>query len=416
VTWGDYDGDGRLDLFISGYVHFDRDKLPISGSKVVGYAQCKFRGVISMCGPRGLEGEPDHLYHNNGDGTFTDVSVKAGVSDTNKYYGFTSVFVDMNNHGKPDLLVANDSVANYLYTNKGNGTFEDDSYVSGFAVNKDGREVASMGLAIGDYENNGLLDIYDTDFSDDYKVLFHNDGDAGFTDVSYRAGVAQATIPYVGWGDGFLDYDNDGWRDLFEVNGHVYPDAGDHDWGTSYAERPLLFHNLKNGKFENIPPVIGTGLADVIPARGAAFGDLFNDGKIDVVINPIDGPAVLLRNVNPDQHHWVALKLVGGPKSPRDAMCATVYLKANGMTQRDDVMSSGSYISSNDQRLHFGLGDATDAGTAEIHWPSGANQTVKLSAVDRIYTITEGVGITGALCAGKPCAAEGAAPTVPASK
>jgi enediyne biosynthesis protein E4 len=413
VTWGDYDGDGRLDLFISGYVHFDRDQLPISGSKVVGYAQCKFRGVVTMCGPRGLQGEPDHLFHNNGDGTFTDVSVKAGVNDPNKYYGFTSVFVDINNDGKPDLLVANDSVASYLYINKGKGIFEDDSYVSGFAVNKDGREVASMGLAVGDYENNGLLDVYDTDFSDDYKVLFHNDGDASFTDISYRAGVAQTAIPFLGWGDGFLDYDNDGWRDLFEVNGHVYPDAGDHDWGTTYAERPLLFHNLKNGKFEYVPPVAGTGLADVIPGRGAAFGDLFNDGKIDVVINPIDGPAVLLRNVNPDHHHWVALKLVGGPKSPRDAMCATVYLKANGITQRDDVMSSGSYISSNDQRLHFGLGDATDAGTVEIHWPSGAKQTVKLPAVDRIYTISEDAGITGALCAGKPCPVDAAKPAAP---
>lgn len=403
VTWGDYDGDGRLDLFISGYIHFDRDKLPVSGSKYVGYAQCKFRGVISMCGPRGLEGEPDHLFHNNGDGTFTDVSVKAGVSDPNKYYGFTSIFVDLNDDGKPDLLVANDSVASYLYINKGNGTFEDDSYVSGFAVNKDGREVASMGLAVGDYMNNGLLDIFDTDFSDDYKVLFHNDGDASYTDVSYSAGIAATTIPFLGWGDAFLDYDNDGWKDLMEVNGHVYPDAGDHDWGTSYAERPLLFHNLHNGKFEPVPPVEDTGLADVIPARGAAFGDLFNDGKIDVVINPIDGPAVLLRDVNPDHHHWVELKLVGGPKSPRDAICAKVYLKANGMRQREDVMSGGSYISSNDQRLHFGLGDATDPGTAEIHWPSGAKEMVKLPAVDRIYTITEGQGITSALCEGKPC-------------
>lgn len=408
VTWGDYDGDGKLDLFVSGYIHFDRDKLPLSGSKFVGYAQCKFRGAISMCGPRGLQGEPDHLFHNNGDGTFTDVSVKAGVSDPNNYYGFTSIFVDLNDDGKPDLLVANDSVPSYLYINKGNGTFEDDSYVSGFAVNKDGREVASMGLAVGDYMNNGLLDIFDTDFSDDYKVLFHNDGDASYTDVSYSTGIAAATIPFLGWGDAFLDYDNDGWKDLMEVNGHVYPDAGEHDWGTSYAERPLLFHNLRNGKFEPVPPVEGTGLADVIPARGAAFGDLFNDGKIDVVINPIEGPAVLLRNVNPDHHHWVELKLVGGPKSPRDAICATVYLKTNGMRQREDVMSGGSYISSNDQRLHFGLGDATNPGKAEIHWPSGAKETIKLPAVDRIYTVVEGKGITGALCGGKLCAPNGA--------
>jgi hypothetical protein len=412
AAWGDYDGDGRLDLFISGYIHFDRDKLPVSGGKVVGYARCKFRGAETMCGPRGLEGEPDHLFHNNGDGTFTDMSAKAGVNDPSKYYGFTSIFVDVNNDGRPDLLVANDSMANYLYINKGNGKFEDDSYISGFAVNKDGREVASMGLAVGDYENNGLLDIFDTDFSDDYKVLFRNDGDASFTDVSYRAGVGQATVPFLGWGDAFMDYDNDGWKDIFEVNGHVYPEVDQHDWGTTFAQRPLLFHNLKNGKFEYIPPVAGSGLADVIPGRGAAFGDLFNDGKIDVVINPIDGPAVLLRNVNPDHHHWVELKLVGGPKSPRDAMCATVYLEANGMTHREDVMGSGSYISANDQRLHFGLGDAMDAGVATIHWPSGVKQTVKLPAVDRIYTITENKGITGALCSGKPCAAGKPAPAV----
>jgi hypothetical protein len=406
ATWGDYDGDGRLDLFVSGYVHFDRDNLPVSGSKAVGYANCMFRGVPVMCGPRGLKGEPDHLFHNNGDGTFTDVSAKAGVDDKSRYYGFESIFVDINGDGKPDLIVGNDSEPNYLYINKGDGTFDDQSYLSGFALNKDGREIASMGIAVGDYENNGNIDFFITDFSDDYKVLFHNDGDASFTDVSYKTGVAKDTIPFVGWGDGFLDYDNDGWLDLFMVNGHVYPEVDQHDWGTTFAERPLLFHNIpdsKGRKFEYVPPVKGSGLAVVIPARGAAFGDIFNDGKIDVIINPIDGPPTLLRNVNADHHHWVEMKLVGGAKSPRDAVGATVYLKANGMRQRQDVLSSGSYISSNDQRPHFGLGDATDAGTAEIHWPSGTKETVKLPAVDRIYTIVEGKGITDALCGDKPC-------------
>jgi hypothetical protein len=237
--------------------------------------------------------------------------------------------------------------------------------------------------------------------------------------MSYKAGVAQTTIPFVGWGDGFLDYDNDGWLDLFMVNGHVYPEVDQHDWGSTFAERSLLFHNVpdvKGRRFEYVPAVKGTGLAEVIPARGAAFGDLFNDGKIDVIVNPIDGPPVLLRNVSPDHHHWVEIKLVGGGKtatkagSPRDATCATVYLSANGMRMRQDVLASGSYISSNDRRLHFGLGDATDAGSAEIHWPSGAKETVKLPAEDRIYTITEGQGITGALCGGTPCAAEAAQP------
>ena len=408
-AWGDYDGDGRLDLYVSGYVHFDRDNLPASGSKAVGYAACAYRGVTVNCGPRGLQGEADHLFHNNGDGTFTDVTVKAGVEDKDRYYGFTAIFVDINNDGKPDLIVGNDSEPNYLYINKGDGTFDDQSYISGFALNKDGREIASMGIAVGDYENNGLLDLFVTDFGDDYKVLYHNDGDATFTDVSYKAGIAQTTIPFVGWGDGFLDYDNDGWLDLFMVNGHVYPQVDEHDWGTTFAERPLLFHNIpdsKGRKFEYVPPVQGMGLAVVTPARGAAFGDLFNDGKIDVIINPIDGPPTLLRNVSPDHHHWVELQLVGGPKSPRDATCATVYLKANGMRMRQDVLASGSYISSNDRRLHFGLGDAVDAGTAEIHWPSGVKEMVKLPASDRIFTITEGQGITGTLCGQKPCPAD----------
>ena len=406
-AWGDYDGDGLLDLYVTGYVHFDRDNLPISGTKAVGSAACLYRGQTVNCGPRGLKGEPDHLFRNMGDGKFEDVTVKAGVEDKDKYYGFTAIFIDINGDGKPDLVVGNDSEPNFLYINKGNGTFDDESYASGFALNKDGREIASMGIAEGDYENNGLVDFFVTDFGDDYKVLFHNDGDVSFTDVSYKTGIAQTTIPFVGWGDGFLDYDNDGWLDLFMVNGHVYPEVDQHDWGTTFAERSLLFHNvpdgLKSRKFEYVPPVKGSGLADVIPARGAAFGDLFNDGKIDVIVNPVDGPPVLLKNVYPDKHHWVELGLVGGAKSPRDATAATVYLKAAGMRQRQDVLASGSYISANDRRLHFGLGDAMDAGTAEIHWPSGAKETIKLPAVDRIYTITEGKGITGAMCAGKPC-------------
>jgi len=403
ATWGDYDGDGRLDLFVAGYVHFDRGNLPVPGSKAVGFSFCQFRGVTVMCGPRGLEGEPDHLFHNNGDGTFTDVSAKAGVDDKNAYYGFESIFVALNGNGKPDLLVGNDSQPNYLYLNKGDGTFEEDGYASGFALNKDGRAIASMGIAVGDYGNSGDLDLAVTDFSDDYKVLFHNDGEVSFTDVSYGAGIARLTIPFVGWGDGFLDYDNDGWLDLFMVNGHTYPEVDQHDWGTTFAERPLLFRNQQGKNFAYVPPVKNSGLAVITSGRGAAFGDLFNDGKTDVVISPIDGPPVLLRNVNPDAHHWVELKLVGGARSPRDAMCATVYLKANGMRMRQDVLSSGSFISSNDQRLHFGLGDAVEAGVAEIHWPSGVKEMVNLPAVDRIYTIAEGQGITGALCGGKPC-------------
>jgi enediyne biosynthesis protein E4 len=395
ATWGDYDGDGRLDLFVSGYVHFDRDNLPYEKTKATGFSYCEFRGEHVMCGPRNLQGEPDHLFHNNGDGTFTDVSVKAGVADeVNRYYGLTPVFVDVNNDGKPDLLVANDSTLSYLYLNRGDGTFEDASYASGFGLNEDGREVAAMGIAVGDYRNNGLLDFAISDFSDEAKLLFHNEGAASFTEVSMRSGIGKTSIPFLGWGIGFLDYDNDGWLDLMLINGHIYPAADRLDWGTSYAQRPLLFHNTGDGKFNEVPAVKGSGLADVIAGRGAAFGDLFNDGKIDVIINQMDGPPVLLRNVSSDHHHWVELKLVGGPKSPRDAVGATVYLSANGLRQRQDVLSGGSYISTNDQRPHFGLGNATDAGTAEIRWPSGAREAIKLPAVDRIFTITEGKGIT----------------------
>jgi len=404
ATWGDYDGDGLLDVFISGYVHFDRNNLPYEKTKATGYSYCEFRGEPVMCGPRNLEGEPDHLFHNNGDGTFTDVSEHAGVSDTtNRYYGLTPLFVDINGDGKPDLIVANDSTLSYLYLNRGDGTFEDASFSSGFGLNEDGREVAAMGIAVGDYMNNGLLDFAISDFSSEAKLLFHNEGEASFTDVEMFSGIGKVSIPFLSWGTGFLDYDNDGWLDLMFVNGHIYPAADRLDWGTSYAQRPLLFRNLRNGKFEAVPAVSGTGLAVVTSGRGAAFGDIFNDGKIDVIINPVDGPPVLLRNVNADHHHWVELKLVGGPKSPRDAVGATVFLTANGMRQRQDVLSGGSYVSTNDPRLHFGLGDATDAGTAEIHWPSGAKEVIQLPAVDRIFTITEGEGITGAMCGAQSC-------------
>jgi enediyne biosynthesis protein E4 len=402
ATFGDYDGDGRLDLFVAGYLSFDINDPPAAGTKAIGYASCVYRGSPVMCGPRGLKGERDHLFHNNGDGTFTDVSEKLGVSDPDRFFGLGALFADVNNDGKPDLLVANDTTPNYLYMNKGDGTFEDQSYASGYALNGDGREVANMGIAAGDYENNGHLDLVNTTFSDDFDVVFKNDGTGVFTDVSYKCGVAAATIPFVGFGDGFLDYDNDGWKDLLIANGHVYPEVDKHqDWGTTYGQRPLLFRNLANGKFEVVPAVEGTGLAVVSVGRGAAFGDLFNDGKIDVVISNMDQPPVLLRNVNPDHHHWVELRLIGGPKSPRDAVGATVYLTAVGIRQRGDVLSGGSYLSSNDMRVHFGLGEANAVSSVDIHWPSGASEKITLPAVDRIFTITESKGITDSLVIGK---------------
>jgi len=401
ATFGDFDGDGRLDLFVAGYIVYDFNHPPLVGSTTVHSATCQYRGIDVMCGPRGLSGAGDHLFRNNGDGTFSDVSLKAGVSDPNGYYGLGALFVDVNGDGRPDLLVANDSTPNYLYMNNGDGTFDDESFMSGYAFNGAGREVANMGIAVGDYENNGHLDVINTDFSDDYDLVFHNDGKGNFEDFSYCSGVAEFTIPFVGFGDGFLDYDNDGWQDLLIVNGHVYPGVDQHpDWGMSYAQRPLLFHNLRNGTLELVPAVKGTGLAELAVGRGAAFGDLFNNGKIDTVINNLDGPPLLLRNVNVDHHHWVELKLIGGPKSPRDAVGATVYLTAGGIRQRGDVLSGGSYLSSNDMRVHFGLGDATKIEIVEIHWPGGATEKLDIPTVDRIFTVEEGKGVVQTLCTG----------------
>jgi hypothetical protein len=399
ATWGDYDGDGHLDLFVPGYVHFDRNNLPSGGGSGVADSFCTFRGVQVNCGPRGLKGEPDHLFHNNGDGTFTDVSEKAGVGDAPGYYGLSSLFVDINNDGKVDLLVADDSTPNYLYINKGDGTFEDDSYASGYALNEAGRETASMGIAAGDFENNGQVDVFNTTFSDDYKPLYRNEGDANMTDISYQMGIAAISVPFLGWGDAFFDYDNDGWKDLMMADGHVYPQVDQHPWGTSWAQRPMLFHNVGGKKFEPVPATEGTGLADVISGRGLAVGDLFNDGKQDVVINVMDGHPVLLRNVSPDKNHWLELKLAGGEKSPRDAVGATVYVTANGMKQRGDVLSGGSYCSSSDPRPHFGLGQATKVDDVEVHWPSGSVEHFTVPGVDRIVTITEGGGHAAAAAA-----------------
>ena len=393
ATWGDYDGDGRLDLFVPGYVHYDIHAQPESSAEGLAYTFCQYRGVKTMCGPRGLPGESDHLFHNNGNGTFTDVSERAGVSDKPGYYGFSSVFVDINNDGRVDLLVANDSTPNYLYLNKGDGTFEDVSYASGYALNKEGRETASMGIAIGDYRNNGLLDIFNTTFSDDYKPLYRNDGDANFTDVSYETHIAELTIPFLGWGTAFLDYDNDGWKDLLEVNGHIYRNADSNNWGTTWAQRPLLFHNEGGKRLVAVPAVEGTALAKAMTSRGLAVGDLFNDGHLDAVINNIDGVPALLRNISPDHNHWIAFRLVGGQGSPRDAIGATVYLTAGELKQRADVFSGGSFASTSDMRPHFGLGSATKVDALEVHWPSGRVENFSVPSIDRFQTLTEGKGI-----------------------
>jgi enediyne biosynthesis protein E4 len=396
ASWGDYDGDGRLDLFVPGYVQIELANLPPSPSEAgkaagVGQNFCQFRGVPVMCGPRGLPGEGDTLYRQKPDGTFEDVSARAGVNDPEKFYGFSSAFVHVNNDKLLDLIVVNDSTPNQLYINKGDGTFEEMGYPSGVALNENGREQAGMGLAVGDYDNDGRVDFHITNFSDDSNTLYHNDGDNNFTDVTFQAGVGEVSIPFLGWGTSFLDFDNDGWLDLFVVNGHVYPVVDSQQWGTSYAQQALLFRNIK-GKFERVGAPPGSALANAWPGRGLAIGDLDSDGRVDLVINNLDAKPVLLRNISASTGHWLGLRLIGNvaKKSPRDAMGTVVYLTTGNVRQRRDVFSGAVYCSQNDMTLHFGLGDATKVDKLEIKWPDGSIETVNVPAVDKVMTITQG--------------------------
>jgi hypothetical protein len=383
ASFGDYDGDGRLDLFVPGYAEETPDSKPASDTA------CLYRGERVMCGPRGLRGAPDWLFRNAGD-RFVDVTARAGVRDTAGYYGFASAWIDVDEDGHLDLLVVNDSTPNYFYRNAGGGTFKEIGFSSGFAVNEDGRDQAGMGLALGDYDNDGRVDAYITNFSDDSNTLRRNLGDAAFADVTSALRLRTPTIPFLGWGTGFLDYDNDGWLDLFVANGHVYPQVDRFDWGMTWAQRPLLFRNLRGTRFEEVPAATGSGLAAVLPARGAAFGDLDNDGRIDIVINNHDRRPTLLRNVL-QGGHWISIALAGAA-SRRDAIGAVVTVEAGAQRLRRDVLSGGSYCSQSDLRAHFGLGQTTRIDRIVVRWPGGMREAFAAPEIDRIVTLRQGQG------------------------
>jgi enediyne biosynthesis protein E4 len=391
ASFGDYDGDGFVDLMVTNYVDFKLNDLPAFGNA----PNCKYRGIDVQCGPRGLRGAGDSLFHNNGDGTFTDVSKTAGVSDPDGYYGMSAIWADFNNTGRPDIYIANDSTPKFLYKNLGGGKFKDVGLQSGTAVSEDGSEQASMGIAIGDYLHNGRPSLYVTNFSDENDLLYRNDGDWNFTEVSYASGVALPSLPFVKWGTAFVDLDNDGWLDLITVDGHVYPQVDSLPSGAAYREPKLLQMNQKDGTFCDAGDQAGPALKEKRVSRGLAVGDLFNDGNMDVVIGDIDGAPMILKNRGVPSRHWISLELAG-TKSNRLALNARVKIVAGGVTQTDEIHSGGSYLSQNDLRLHFGLGAATKVDSVEIRWPSGRVESLTNLAVDKFYAVLEGQGVVPA--------------------
>ena len=387
-TWVDYDRDGQLDLFVSHYLAFDFDKIPPAGKN----PNCDFKGVPVNCGPRGLIGERPMLYHNNGDGTFTDVTEQSGVGAVPPAYGLTAVAADLDGDGWQEIYVACDSTPSQLFHHRGDGKFEEVGLESGLAVNQDGREQAGMGIAIGDFDTDGNLDVLKTHFAEDTVALYRNTGHLNFDDVTLHAGLGVETR-FVSWGDGIADLDNDGLPDIFWVTGSTFPEVERKHPEFPHKTPRVLFRNLAGGKFEELLEGAGEAIADAHASRGVAFGDFDNDGDIDILIMNINEPPSLLRNDVTGSAHWLKLKLVG-THSNKSAIGAVVTAIYAGRTQSQAVMASSGYLSCNDRRLHFGLG-AVAAADIEIAWPNGGHETLKGLRANRLYTVKEGTGVIG---------------------
>ena len=385
AAFGDYNNDGRLDLFAANYIDLRLDALPEFGKG----RHCQFQGLPVLCGPQGMRGAGDSLFRNDGDGTFTEVSKQAGVADKEGSFGLGVAWCDFDEDGLIDLYVANDQGPNYLYKNNGDGTFADVGLESGTALSEDGKEQSSMGVAIGDYDHRGRWNIFVTNFSDEYNAFYRHEKGFTFADASYATQTARANWPYVGWGCGFFDYDNDGWLDLLAVNGHIYPQLATAKLKVAYAQRKLFYRNNRNGTFAEIGAEVGPAINEPSVSRGAAFGDLDNDGDVDVVINNLDGAPEVLRNDGGNRNNFVVINLIGS-KSNRSAFGARVRVIAGDLAQVAERRGGGSYISQNDTRLHFGLEKRTKVDAVEVRWPGGAVEKFTNIPANTFISIREG--------------------------
>ena len=401
-AWGsgcafvDYDRDGKLDLMVANYVDFDLATAPAPGQRPT----CVWKGVPVMCGPRGLPGAKNILYHNKGDGTFEDVTTKAHIDRTDGHYAFSVSTLDFDEDGWPDIYVACDSTPSILYHNNHDGTFTDVAVTAGAAFNEDGREQAGMGSTIADYNGDAHLDIFKTNFSDDTSTLYRNNGDGTFTDATSAAGLGLYT-QYLGWGTMFFDFDNDGWPDLILVNGHVYPEVDSQHLGSTFKEPRILYHNNSDGTFSDISASAGTGITTPVSSRGLAVGDFWNDGKLSAVISNMNAAPSLLVNQIRSPNHWIAIHTIG-TKSNRDGIGARISVKTATRTFVDEVRSGSSYISNSDMRVHFGLGQTATIEWVEIRWPSGLAERFTNLAVDTIQTLKEGTGTLAPAVSRKP--------------